>query len=430
MPETAPDIAPEALGPSEPRPPTFRLLFACLTIVGIGNSMLFAVLPPIAREAGMMDWSVSAIFTLSAVFWVVTSPIWGRVSDARGRKPMIVLGLTAYAVSTGGFTLVAWAGLAMHVHWITLFAGLAMTRLIFGALGSATNPAAQAYVADMTPAAHRTREIAAVTSAFAFGSAAGPALAAAMTAHVGLLAPLVATTLLAAAGALAARLFLPDVQATPIAKRSGPPGGVWRIAGMARVRPWLVAGLLLSAVTAVMFQQLSFYFMDRLGLAPRIAASSVALALALGAMAQIVAQIGLIPRLSLSPRGLVVSGAAVTALGAAATVWGDSFVMLALAQILVGIGFGLARPGFTGGASLAVGPDQQGSVAGLVVAANGAGFIVAPLFGAGTYAWLGPQAPFALCGLALAGLAVWGLFSPGLKVAGRMTESPPEQPGV
>jgi MFS family permease len=172
-------IEPEPSTPQTARP-TFRLLFACLAIVGVGNSMLFAVLPPVARETGMPDWCVSAIFTVSAILWVVTSPVWGRASDTRGRKPMIVMGLSAYAVSTVSFTIVAALGLAGHAPWLVLFLSLAVARSIFGGFGSATNPAAQAYVADTTPPAIRTREIAAVTSAFAFGSAGGPALAAAL----------------------------------------------------------------------------------------------------------------------------------------------------------------------------------------------------------------------------------------------------------
>jgi MFS family permease len=419
--------SPEVMLP--PQRPTFRLLFVCLMIVGIGNSMLFAVLPPIARETGMPDWCVSAIFTVSAILWVVTSPVWGRASDTRGRKPMIVLGLSAYAVSTASFTVIAAMGLAGHFSWLVFFLGLATARLIFGAFGSATNPAAQAYVADTTPANIRTREIAAITSAFAFGSAGGPAVAAGLISNFGLLAPLYAVTALASLGALGAYFYLPAIAITPSAKKSAAPSSVWRLAVDRRVRTWLIVGVILSAATAVMFQQLSFYFMDRLNVSPREGAALVAVALALGALAQIVAQIGLLPRLSLSPRGLVVAGTIVTALGTGLTVIGDNFGALAAAQGLVGLGFGLARPGFTGGASLSVGPDDQGSVAGLVVAANGAGFVVAPIFGAGVYALVGHQAPFILCTVVLLGLAVFCARSTRITGA-PLEESPPDQQGV
>lgn len=407
--------------------PTFRLLFACLAIVGVGNSMLFAVLPPIARETAMPDWCVSAIFTVSAILWVITSPVWGRASDRFGRKPLIVLGLSAYALSTIAFTATAAFGLDGHLGWLVFFLSLAAARSIFGAFGSATNPAAQAYVADTTPPSIRTKEIAAVTSAFAFGSAAGPALAAALISKFGLLAPLYAVSALSAIGAICAHIFLPKVPPTIVAKPSARPSSVWRLAIDPRVRTWLIVGVILSACTAVMFQQLTFYFIDRLGISPRDGAELVAVSFALGAMAQIVAQLGLLPRLSFSPRGLIVAGTTITALGTALTVAGSDFGMLASAQVLVGLGFGLARPGFTGGASLAVGQDEQGSVAGLVVAANGAGFIVAPIFGAGTYALFGPQVPFALCTAVLAILAIYCAMSKTIN-GKPLDESPADQP--
>ncbi|KAF0113033.1 MAG: major facilitator transporter, partial [Hyphomonadaceae bacterium] len=144
----------------------FWLLFACLTLIGMGNTMLFAVLPPIARTIGMPDWTVSAIFSLSALLWVITSPIWGRISDKTGRKPIIVTGLSAYAASTIMFTLVAFFGLYFDWEWLWVVLALALARCIFGAVGSATSPAVQAYVADATSPENRTKEIAALTSAF------------------------------------------------------------------------------------------------------------------------------------------------------------------------------------------------------------------------------------------------------------------------
>ena len=49
------------------------------------------------------------------------------------------------------------------------------------------------------------------------------------------------------------------------------------------------------------------------------------------------------------------------------------------------LGFGFTRPGFTAGSSLAVGPAQQGSVAGKVTSVNGASFVLGPSIGVGLY---------------------------------------------
>lgn len=392
---------------------SFRLLFSCLAVIGVGNSMLFAILPPIARQLGLPDWTVSAIFSLSALLWVITSPIWGRVSDKAGRKPIIVIGLSAYSISTILFTLTCAFALMFRWDWGLAVLALALSRAIFGSMGSATNPAAQAYIADATPIESRTKEIAAITSAYSFGNAAGPALAAALIVGFGLLSPLIVVSFVSIIGAIALHLYLPKT--TIMADTEKPKEiNIWKLARAPHVRPWLIFGVTLSAVTAVLFQQISFYYIDTLGVSAKEGASLVAISLASGALAQIVAQIGLIPRLKMTPRGLLVFGSIVCALGTALTVFGGNHGTLNVAQIFLGLGFGLARPGFTGGASMAVGKEEQGTIAGLVVASNGAGFIIAPIFGAGLYALISPQAPFILCTIVLLALAIYGRLHPKL----------------
>jgi len=58
---------------------------------------------------------------------------------------------------------------------------------------------------------------------------------------------------------------------------------------------------------------------------------------------------------------------------------------LAVAFALASAGFGFARPGYTAGSSLAVGPELQGSVAGRVTSINGASFVLGPSIGIGMY---------------------------------------------
>ncbi len=67
---------------------------------------------------------------------------------------------------------------------------------------------------------------------------------------------------------------------------------------------------------------------------------------------------------------------------------------------LASLGFGLFRPGFTAGASLAVSRIEQGQSAGIVASVNGAAYIVAPALGVWLYghsAWIGFLAIELLC---------------------------------
>ena len=92
---------------------------------------------------------------------------------------------------------------------------------------------------------------------------------------------------------------------------------------------------------------------------------------------------------------------------------------------LASMGFGLFRPGFTSGASLAVDLDEQNAVAGMVSSVNGIPYVAAPSLGVALYG-LGLPLPFLVIGALMLGLAVWialqaqGPFGPrGVSMPGR-----------
>ena len=390
----------------------FRVLFGALLIVGVGNSMLFAILPPLGRELGLEDWGVGAIFSLSALIWVFASPSWGRISDRRGRKVIIATGLMAYSFSMTLFALVTMAGQANWLNAIGVFIGLALARAVFGAVGSAASPAAQAYVADHTRSEERTSEIAALTAAFALGSALGPGLCALIAAEIGLVAPIWLVAGLALIGGLAVMRYLPGGgPPAPETVRPRVKGETLRLARDRRVSGHLLYGLGLSLVGGIQAQTYTFYTMDRLGLTGAQGAEAAAMGFMVGALAVLATQMGIVPRLSLSNRLLMAFGAAIAALGVAMQAFAGTLPALLVSQMAFGIGMGLARPGFAGGASTAVSPQEQGAVAGLVVATNGAGFVVSPVFGGLAYQVLGITAPLWIAAAFLSAMALFGLRS-------------------
>uniref|UniRef100_UPI0013D914EA MFS transporter n=4 Tax=Pseudomonadota TaxID=1224 RepID=UPI0013D914EA len=76
---------------------------------------------------------------------------------------------------------------------------------------------------------------------------------------------------------------------------------------------------------------------------------------------------------------------ALGAIGCVATGTATTLYGIALGYALTALGMGFARPGFTAGASLGVGPEAQGSVAGKVTSVNGAAFVLGPSIGVGLY---------------------------------------------
>lgn len=387
------DVAAPDLPPEERRK-RFYLLYGSLFVVGFGNSMLFPLLPPLVRRLDLPDASVGWIFSLSALAWVFASPIWGRMSDRFGRKPIVALGLFAYGVSMTGFALVATAGVFAVIQGAAVFFGLMLTRAIFGMVGSAANPAAQAYVADRTTMAERTHELALLSSAFAVGGAVGPATCAVLAAQMGLIFPIALTAVLAFVAAAVLMRFLPERRGPREA--AGPTPNfmdTWRLAGDPRVAAYIIFGVFLSVITGTLGQVYTLYVMDRLDVAGARGAELAAAGFVVAALAMLTTQMAILPMLRFGSRSLMLVGCAILCISVAVQLWAPNFSALLLSQMLGGLGFGLARPGFTGGASMAVHPDEQGAVAGLVVGSNGAGFVISPLTGGVAYDVLGPTAP-------------------------------------
>ena len=418
-------------------PPTlsrtaFFIVFAVSFAVQAGNLGLQSVLPPIGRAIGIPDPLIAAIFSLSALLWTVTAPVWARRSDRVGRKPMIALGLAGFAVSMAGCACVVLAGLHRLLPAMAVFLGFAGLRAVFGAVGSAANPASQAYVADRTAAAQRTEVMSQLAGAVGLGAAVGPAVASliASTPVTTLSTPMFAFALLAASLLVVVWRGVPEAPGAPARSREpaevidapagrepdalGPARGVWRDP---RIAPFILFGVLALSAQAVNSYTLGFLVIDRLGTGPMAAQKLIGVALMAGALASLLAQWGLIRIFRMGPRHLLRWGAALAALGNVALALAHSYEEVVFAYALVSLGFGFARPGFTAGASLAAGDREQGAVAGAITAINGASVIVTPVLGVMLYERL-PFAPFALNAVLLAGLTAYAFADGALRRAG------------
>ena len=412
-----------------PRRRQFHLLFICLLVIGAGNSMLLAVAPPLVRQLNLSDSTVGWIFALSALLWVFCSPYWGRLSDRIGRKPVAALGLAAYAVSMGLFGAMVMLGMIGLLTGVWLFIALMLTRAIFGAFGSASSPAAQAYIADRTSLAERTEQLAGLTAAFALGQAFGPAICAALAAWLGLVFPIVLIAVLAAAASYAIWRFLPEN--TP--PKSDRPRSDWKesiaLIGDRRISAYLMYGFALSMVAGITVQVFGLFTMDRLNAQGEHGAELTAAGFMVNALALLATQMAVLPRLRMGPRMLMAWGAGLLALGVTIQIVAPTLGALLVSQAVQGLGAGLARPGFTGGASIAVRPEEQGAAAGLVVAVNGAGFVFSPLFGGVAYERLGMNAPLLITVGLLLGMLAFTLISRRLRGAIPVEAPPPNTPG-
>lgn len=432
----------------------FFLLFFSLMAIGAGNTMLIAaVIPPLIRDLALPDWVAGAIFSLSALCWSLSSPFWGKRSNRWGRRRVAAIGLAGYSVSMALLFIAAWASVSeILTGTFAIFMCLALSRAMFGLIGSGTNPAAQAYVADRTAPDERQSEIAFISSGFSLGTIVGPAFAAVLVTTLGILSPMLITATLAGIMAILVYRYLPENRA-PVSDGSHVniiPGatGLWR---SRMVFPFLLYAVSLSLVTGILTQVFPFIVIDQLDLCPAAELSAepgdtqiecgkrvagfTGPAFMVGAMAVMISQLALIPLLRLRNKTLMIAGCGPLALGALLLLYvmllpADQstvafvYPILITAQFFIGIGQGLARPGFSSGASLAVSPDLQGNVAGLVISANGMGYIVTPLVGLVLYQFVSRPLPFLVCLILIISMAIFAQFA----IATGVGESPERQP--
>ena len=402
----------------------FGVLFLVMLITGAGNTALQSVLPSLGRTLHVPDSVIAAVFSVSALLWVICAPFWAKRSDRHGRRQMVLLGAAGFSISV----LFVWIALTLGILGIigpiyTILAVI-VARMIYGAFGSAAPPAAQAMVALSTTREQRVKALTMLGSAFGLGTILGPALALFMVLPtVGLAGPAYVFAILGTVVFVLAYRFLPNDEIDATAHGvsvsypsiGGAPAGA-SIKGAfeeksieplpyrdPRIWPWVLVGLLTGHAQAMTGAAMGFLVIDRIGLDPSAIATqqSIGLVLMSGAGASLLVQWGIIPLFSMTPRIMILIGLAIASLGLGMTANATSLYAIATSFALSCIGFGFVRPGFTAGASLSVGRSLQGAVAGRVTSINGASFVLGPSIGVGLYELWQPM-PYLTAAIAMA----------------------------
>ena len=408
------------------RSPAFAILFSVSLIAAAGNMALQSVLPAIGREFQLSDTLVAGAFAISALMWTVASPFWARLSDRLGRKRVMMIGLGGFILSMGGFGLAATSGLEQWLSAGLAFVLMAVARTIYGVFGSAAPIASQAYVADRTTAEQRTPAMSLLASAQGLGTVIGPALAPFFVLPlIGLAGPMYAFALFGLVVLIVVWRKLPSGEVVRVPSPSGHRGdagkGLWKDP---RVRGYLLYGLFVTGAQAANISVLGFHIIDELsvtGIAVREAQPFIGIAMLAGAAATLMVQWGLIPLLKLQPADLMRWGAALALVGNLMSIAAPGYYGVVVGYAVVSMGVGFARPGFTAGSSLSVGPHEQGAIAGLMMSLAGLSFLAPPVIGVALYE-LAEPAPFIANAILLAAATALCFLNP------RLRKGPPDLP--
>jgi MFS family permease len=384
---------------------------------------------------------VGTILTAYSLFQFIFAPIWGRLSDRVGRRPIL-------ALSTSGFAA-TWVVFAFAPG----FTWLLISRALAGVC-AANISTAQAYMADVFPPERRSKGMGLIGMAFGLGFVFGPAIGGALVsetllgwfgygpaidAHAFHRAQLMVPSLFAAGLSLTAfiltltimresRWGLSPKGTVPVVdrqrstgngdspqKRGQSPGRMAQFAA-ALTRPGIGPMLVVYLIVTLGFAQLEAMFTQFNAEYLALDASHNAWVFVVIGLTLAFVQGGLIGRLSkaLGPAKVLLIGLA--GLTVAMFLFGyqvrineyigvNQFVLLLFFSFLIGAFNGLCNPSVLAIISSHARADEQGGTMGFTASAATLGRIIGPILGGYIYDRFGPEQPFAVGG-ALIGLGL------------------------
>lgn len=381
------------------RGPSFLLsplgiVFTTVVIDLIGFGIVLPILPLWAENFGASPVQIGLITASYAVMQLIFAPVWGRLSDRYGRRPVILISLAGSAVA------------ALAIGLAGTLVVLFVARVVQGVAG-ASYAAAQAYVADVTSPAERAKGMGMIGAAFGLGFVLGPAIGALFSTIDDRL-PFYVAAALAAVNLLVAYRRLPESRRPGVAAAQAP---VPRLAVVRRALSsrdlaplvWISFVATFAFVgmesTFALFGEWRFdYDVTQMGL----------LFVYIGVMAAF-SQGYLVGRVVTrwGERRVMIAGLAGTAAGLLGVAAAEALWLLLVSLAVLAIASGLVFSTTTALISLAAGDHEQGMILGLSASVGGAARIAGPLAATLLFQHAGIAVPLVL-GAALFALCAAG----------------------
>ncbi len=349
----------------QPLPPGFAVVWTTVALDLVGFGIVLPILPLYARRFHASSLEATLLLAAFSAASFVFSPLWGRVADRHGRKPVLLVSLVGTAV--GSLVTGLAGGLPL------LFVG----RLVDGVSGASVS-VAQATVADLADPRQRPHLFGLLGAAFGIGFVAGPAIGA-LGSLAGPRVPFLIAAGLAGVNAVVAVRRLPETHPRSARHRREP--GASRLAALRA--PGVLSLISVSLCTLVAFSAFEATFAlfgrARLGLgigssAATFAAVGAVIVIVQGGLVRpVVARLGELRTLGL---GLVLDAVGLGVLAPART-----WTLAAPALLILTVGQGLVQTTMSSGLAGRADPRRRGEVLGVQQSAGGLARVVGPILG-------------------------------------------------
>src|ERR1039457_6454219 len=397
------------------RKPSMLVIFLTVFIDLIGFGIVVPLVPLFSRHYGASGWLIGVIIASFSAMQFVFSPIWGRLSDRHGRRPILLISTAGAALSYVLFAV----GSGFENHTVALWT-LLVSRVFAGICGGNIT-VAQAYIADITPPENRSKRMGLIGMAFGLGFIFGPALSGIALHFFGATGPGWTAAALCAANFFLAFCILAESlkpDSSQAARR--PHFAQW---GHTLAQPKIGLLILIFFLATFAFScfesTLPLLVSDNFNLGitvdetkPATTVISLFVFCGLigafiqgGAIGRLVKMFGEPKLISLS---LVLTG---IALGLLTFIKGEGqlkwvavllfadwpWIKMLLALALLAIGSGLTRPPVFGMLSNLAAASEQGATIGVAQSAGALARILGPIFAATLYLHV-PMLPYVICG--------------------------------
>ena len=153
------------------RKPSLLIIFLTVFMDLVGFGIVLPLLPTYGEEYNAGGFMIGAIIASFSVMQFLFAPVWGKLSDRIGRRPVLLISNLGSAASYAMFALSAWSGFSSTAAVLVLLG----SRVFAGACG-ANLSVASAYIADITPPEGRSKGMGMIGAAFGLGFILGPPL--------------------------------------------------------------------------------------------------------------------------------------------------------------------------------------------------------------------------------------------------------------
>lgn len=366
-----------------------RALWVLLAVVFVniaGFGVIIPLLPFYAKSFGAPDWQVFVLFAAYSVGNFFAEPIWGRLSDRIGRRPVLMITIFGNALT---YVFLAFA----PNLWVAC-----LIRLTGGVL-TGNISTIQGYMADITPPDRRAGMLGLMGAAFSLGFMTGPSigglLAHAEAGTAGFRLPLLFAACLAVTSGVGVVLF---VRETRRIHKDAPRRGRFEGLSDALANPVVWRALTVTLISMAGFAGMEATFglwgEARFGWGPKqigfcFLVIAITAAFAQGFLA------GAMARRVGEARTLMI-GLALICLGFGLQPLVHSWQLAVVGMVTVAFGQSLAFPNLGAIISKSVSPERQGEMMGLNTASGALARIIGPLTAMPIFAAFGPNGPFAV----------------------------------